>query len=72
MFTADEKEIEKKIEEIRQRDGDGYISAITTLCDEEDLDPVFVAKLLSKPLKEKLRQEGEDLNLLKKSPSLPL
>ena len=72
MFTADEKDIEKKIEEIRRRDGDGYISAITTLCDEKDLDPVFVAKMLSKPMKEKLRKEGEDLNLLKKSSSLPL
>ena len=61
-----------EIEKIKQRDGDGYLSALVTLCDEKGLDAKFVAKLLSNPLKEKIRGEGEDLNLLKKSPRLPI
>ena len=71
-MIVDEKELEFKIETIRNRDGDGYLSAIVTLCEENDIEPTFVAKMLSKPMKEKLKLEGEDLNLLKKSSRLPL
>jgi|MDTC01.2.fsa_nt_gb hypothetical protein len=71
-MIVDEKELELKIETIRNREGDGYLSAIVTLCEENDIEPAFVAKMLSKPMKEKLKLEGEDLNLLKKSSRLPL
>ena len=72
MIDLDEQSLENQLEEIRQRNGEGYIDAICTLCDNAGVEPSFVAKHLSQPLREKIRAEGEDMNLLKKSPQLPV
>jgi hypothetical protein len=44
-----------------------YIDAIIHYCEQNNLDVESVPKLISKPLKEKLRYEATELNFLKKT-----
>lgn len=45
----------------------GYIDAIVHFCEKNNIDVESVPKLLSKPLKEKIKYEAMELNFLKKS-----
>jgi len=44
-----------------------YIDAIVFFCGENNIDVESIPKLMSKPLKEKLKCEAIDLNLLKRT-----
>jgi hypothetical protein len=44
-----------------------YIEAVVTYCQENEIEIETVPKLLSKPLKERLRHEAMRLNYMKKS-----
>ena len=44
-----------------------YIDAIIFFCEKNNVDIESVPKLISKPLKEKLRGEAMELNLLKRT-----
>jgi len=44
-----------------------YIDAIVEYCEKNNIDIDTVNKLISKPLKEKLRYEATELNYLKKT-----
>jgi len=44
-----------------------YIDAIVEYCDKNSIDIESVSKLISKPLKEKLKCEAMELNFLKKT-----
>ena len=44
-----------------------YIDAIVHFCDNNNIDVESVPKLISKPLKEKIKYEAQELNFLKKS-----
>lgn len=44
-----------------------YIDAIVHYCNENDIDVESVSKLISKPLKEKLRLDAIKLNFIKKT-----
>lgn len=44
-----------------------YIDAIIEYCEKNNIDIDNVNKLISKPLKEKLRYEATELNYLKKT-----
>ena len=72
LVEPNEKTISGEIEKIAATNKDGYIQAILTYCEQNNLDTVFVAKYLSKPLIEKIRAEGETINLLPRSARLPL
>ncbi len=43
-----------------------YIEAVVTYCQENEVELETVPKLISKPLKERLRHEAERLNYMKK------
>ncbi|HCX21717.1 MAG TPA: hypothetical protein DHN29_07370 [Cytophagales bacterium] len=51
---------------------DSYIDAVLHVCDEIKVEPFVGARLLSQPIKEKIRKEGQDINLLPRTGSLPL
>ena len=55
------------IEELVKESGLTYIESIVTYCDENTIDIETVSKLISKPLKERIRCEAMQLNYLKKS-----
>lgn len=44
-----------------------YIDAIVTYCEENNIEIESVSKLISKPLKEKLKNDATELNFLKKT-----
>ena len=82
MTSPDNKEIENLIEtkfdcsrrfaeEIESiahtNKGMKYIDAIVFFCEKNNLDVESIPKLISKPLKEKLKCEAIELNLLKKT-----
>ena len=55
------------IEEIVRENELTYIESIVQYCDENTIEIVTISKLLSKPLKERLRCEAMNLNYLKKT-----
>ena len=44
-----------------------YIDAIVFFCDQNSIDVESVPKLISKPLKEKIKYEAQELNFLKRT-----
>lgn len=71
------KELEKKflcssrfaqeIERIVQDDKSTYIDSIIYFCEKNNIDIESVSKLISKPLKDKIKNEAMELNFLKKT-----
>jgi hypothetical protein len=52
---------------VRYNNDMNYIDAIVYFCEQNNLDLESVPKLISKPLKEKIRYEAMELNFLKKT-----
>jgi hypothetical protein len=46
---------------------DTLTNTILAYCDERDIDPEHIAKLISKPLKERLAVEMEEAGLIRRS-----
>lgn len=72
IFEKREKtHINTEIEKLVEQKKYSYMEAVMVFCEKTNTDPEYIAKFLSKPIKEKLRAEGEALNLLPKSSKLP-
>ena len=58
----------QEIESLVQINADmNYIDAIIYFCEQNSIDVESVPKLISKPLKEKIKYEAMELNFLKKT-----
>lgn len=57
----------EEIENIASSQNINYIDAIVFFCEENTIDLESVPKLISKPLKEKIKYEAMELNFLKKT-----
>jgi uncharacterized protein YdhG (YjbR/CyaY superfamily) len=57
----------QRIETIVKECGVSYIDAIIQFCEENGVEVETIPKLISKPLKEKLKFEATQLNFLKKT-----
>ena len=57
----------QEVEELVKTYKFNYIDAILTFCEENKIELETVPKLLSKPLKEKLKFNAMELNFLKRS-----
>ena len=58
----------QEIESLVQTNEDmNYIDAIVYFCEKNNIDVESVPKLISKPLKEKIKYEAMELNFLKRS-----
>jgi|TARA_R110002012_G_scaffold285115_1_gene476095 hypothetical protein len=58
----------QEIEKLVQENGElNYIDAIVVFCEQNSIELDSVPKLLSKPLKEKLKFNATELNFLKRS-----
>ena len=58
----------QEIEQMVQLHPDmNYIDAIVSFCEINSIDVQSVPKLISKPLKEKIKYEAQELNFLKKT-----
>jgi len=65
-FVSEEKFTEA-IEQFVQETQLSYIDAIVEYCDRNNIEVESVSKLISRPLKEKIRYEATELNYLKKT-----
>jgi len=52
---------------VHENDSLNYIEAIIVYCDQNTIELESVPKLLSKPLKEKLKYDAQELNFLKRT-----
>jgi|TARA_R100000030_G_scaffold2722_1_gene2146 hypothetical protein len=52
---------------VHNNKGMNYIDAIIHFCEKNNIDIESVPKLISKPLKEKIKYEAMELNFLKRS-----
>jgi hypothetical protein len=52
---------------VHETNGMSYIDAIVYFCEQNKIDLESVPKLISKPLKEKIKYEAMELNFLKRS-----
>ena len=52
---------------VQTHQGMNYIDAIVYFCDLNSIDLESVPKLISKPLKEKIKYEAQELNFLKRT-----
>ena len=58
----------QEIEKLVQVNKDmNYIDAIVHFCDKHSLDLESVPKLISKPLKEKIKYDAQQLNFMKRT-----
>lgn len=56
------------IEKIVKNNSDlNYIDAIVYYCEENNIEIDSISKLVSKPLKEKIKRDATDLNFLKRT-----
>jgi hypothetical protein len=56
-----------EIENLVLREKINYIEAIVLFCEENNIEVDSITKLISKPLKEKLKRDAIDLNFMKKT-----
>ena len=56
-----------EIEHIVMQENCNYIDAIVLFCENNNLEVDSVSKLISKPLKEKLKNDAVNLNFIKKT-----
>jgi len=69
------KEIEESfLEELEQMaiETGSYIDSILELCEKYNIEPNVAAKLITRPIKEKIEKEGRECNLLPSVSTLPV
>jgi hypothetical protein len=59
-----------KVETYVRQDGLTYVEAILQVCDELDIDPEDIAKMVAGPLRDKVEAEAQRTNVLPKPASL--
>ena len=62
------RQIEKYVEQWKV----SYIDAIIAICESNEIPIESISKVLSKPIIEKIEEEGQNLNFLPKSSKLPI
>jgi hypothetical protein len=70
MFDKLERDFSRRVEEYVMNNNCMYLDAVVDISEEMNIEPQLAAKYISKPIKERLRIEGEQINLLPKTPKL--
>ena len=71
MFVTKEK-FKDELKRVLSISTDGYIMAVLQTCDNLGIDPSTASKYITRPIKEKIRIEGEKNHMLPRSSSLPI
>lgn len=72
ILKFDEQSFSKEVENFVITKKVSFMEAILHLCEENSLDPSAVSSLLSKPIKERLFQEGQEINIIPKESKMKL
>lgn len=62
----------KEVEKYAKKYNVSYIDSVIAICEQFGIEPQVAAKFLSKPIIQKIKIEGQELNLLPKTSKLPL
>lgn len=71
LYQEIEKEFLEELEEMVMNNG-SYIESILALCEKFNIEPQVAAKIITRPIKEKIEKEGRECNLLPTVSSLPV
>lgn len=71
-FLCPDKFAQQIESRVKENPNINYITAIVEYCEENNIDLESVSKLITKPLKEKLRFDATELNFLKKTSTAKL
>ncbi len=66
------KEFFLKIEDIVNDTKMSYMDSVLFYCEQNEMEPETAASLITGKLKQKIREEAEDLNFLPKTAKLPV
>ena len=72
LFKELETDFVFKVEELAENNGGSYIEAVVDACEHFNIEPKAGAKLLSRPMVEKIETEGHEFNLLPTKSKLPI
>ena len=64
--TTDLTILSSEVEKIASINGGMYIDAVISVCENHNIDPGIASKFLSTPIVEKIKVEGQEVNLLPK------
>tara|TARA_Y100000114_G_scaffold57519_1_gene52653 strand:+ start:1234 stop:1452 length:219 start_codon:yes stop_codon:yes gene_type:complete len=70
LYKQIQDQFSEEVEKIAEKSG-SYIDAVLQLCDKHNIEPQVAAKIISRPIKEKIESEGRDSNLLPSVTKLP-
>jgi len=72
ILESGELNIQSEVEKIIKKKNCSYMDAVLQICEKHEIDPSYIAKHLSKPIIEKIKVEGQSLNLLPRTSRLPI
>jgi len=72
MIFQDPTKFINDIENYVKENGGHYMDAVLEVAEQNNIEPEAAAKFLTKPIIEKIRAEGESINLLPRGARLPV
>jgi|TARA_Y100000310_G_C20385549_1_gene670244 hypothetical protein len=72
MIFEDPSKFISEIENYVKENGGPYMDAVLEIAEQNNIEPEAAAKFLTKPIIEKIRIEGESINMLPKGARLPI
>lgn len=74
LLLNDEKRVDlcRQIEKYVEQWKVSYIDAVIAICESNEIPIESIPKILTRPIIEKIEQEGQELNFLPKSSKLPI
>jgi hypothetical protein len=67
MNLMNSKKFSLIVEDIVKKKKITYMDAVISYCEDNDIDPSSIGPLVNKSLKEKIKEEAQELNLVEKS-----
>jgi phosphoribosylformylglycinamidine (FGAM) synthase-like enzyme len=74
ILSVQQKKFAEEVDKIIKKGKSNHIEAIIEICEKYGIDPSSVGKIIPKAMKERIRAEGQEMNLLpkdKKEKKLP-
>ena len=64
LKLQNKEQFSKEVQELVAEQGGAYMDAVLELCERKEMEPSTVAKLLTKPIKDKIEVEAVDLHFI--------
>jgi len=71
LYQKIEDTFSDEVEKMAIENG-SYIDSVLLLCEQHNIEPQVAAKIITRPIKEKIEKEGREFNLLPGVSTLPV